>query len=289
MRVLEPKKHRSNKEHTTRSRSKGNNMWKILGVLIFGVSLIVGFQILNTDVTQAPVTNEAIIAQNNYPEQPKKGVMKSYTSQQFADLYKNFAYPNTQRIDENTPITGNVGADQKIRSLAVSRGYEVRSAPVTNTFVTVAPNMLIQERASQPTIDIVAKAKSEGQLLNIIAAYRSAEDQKQIFLDRLTARGIPIGSIATGTYDKQINEVLKTTAVPGYSRHHTGYTIDIACENDPSVIFEKSTCYKWLSTDNFKMAKSYGWIPGYPPGITNQGPDPEPWEFVWVGADSLTE
>jgi LAS superfamily LD-carboxypeptidase LdcB len=42
-----------------------------------------------------------------------------------------------------------------------------------------------------------------------------------------------------------------------------------------------------MSKDNYLQAKKYGWIPSYPEGAQQQGPEPEAWEYVWVGTASL--
>jgi LAS superfamily LD-carboxypeptidase LdcB len=99
----------------------------------------------------------------------------------------------------------------------------------------------------------------------------------------------PIEGIASGRYDAQVSQVLAMTAIPGYSRHHTGYTVDIACKNNPNASFVYTVCFQWLNADNYKNAKTYGWIPSYPDGAGQQGPDREPWEYVWVGVDAVTE
>jgi len=35
------------------------------------------------------------------------------------------------------------------------------------------------------------------------------------------------------------------------------------------------------------MQKRFGFIPSYPENSGKQGPEPEPWEYVWVGEDVL--
>ncbi len=125
--------------------------------------------------------------------------------------------------------------------------------------------------------------------LNLVAAYRSNADARNLFLSRLNEYRIDIPQIANGTYDKQINDLLRTTAIPGYSRHHTGYTVDIGCNDQTLAVFKNTPCFEWLSADNYKNAKLYGWIPSYPEGAGQQGPDPEPWEYVWVGTNSTYE
>ena len=51
--------------------------------------------------------------------------------------------------------------------------------------------------------------------------------------------------------------------------------------------FGSTRAYEWLSSDNYLNAKRFGFIPSYPQGAGKQGPDPEPWEYVWVGEDRL--
>lgn len=289
MRVIEPKHRRSAKTKKEKHHDREGFLAAILILVLLGGIWYIGYRsFIKPDKNE----NQQTIAQKNEAltqEPAKKGVLKTYTGQQFKELYEKFAYPNTQRIDENSPITGVAPADTKIKTLAGDRGYIVRSAPVTDVFRTVAPGFMLQERAAQPWIEMQAKAKQEGILLALSAAYRSADDQKQIFFDRLQAAGVNINQIAGGNYDAQINKVLAMTAPPGYSRHHSGYTIDITCQNDPYVTFEKSLCFDWLSADNYRQTKEFGWIPSYPEDSSKQGPEPEAWEYVWVGRDTLTE
>lgn len=261
---------------------------RILAVLLVIVALAAVIVTRNDN----KATNQASNQQTNNASAlesspPKKGVLRTFTGQQFRELYDSFAYPNSQDISETTSITGNSLADKQIRKIAESRGYKKRSAPVSDTFVNAGKGMLLQERAAKPWLDLKESAAKDGYSLSLTAAYRSAEDQKKLFLNKLG--GMSISAIASGQVDAKISNILRTTAIPGYSRHHTGYTIDIACDNDPNVIFEHSTCFQWLSDNNYKNTKEHGWIPSYPDGAGPQGPDPEAWEYVWVGMDPLTE
>jgi LAS superfamily LD-carboxypeptidase LdcB len=186
-------------------------------------------------------------------------------------------------------ITGNEQADARIRMIAVQRGYTLKSAPVTNAFIDVGDGFKLQQRAAQPWLDMKAAAKKDGLNFGLTAAYRSADEQKQLFNERLARLNMPIDGIPSGAYDAQISQVLRMTAIPGYSRHHTGYTIDISCKDQPATSFEYTKCFDWLSADNYKNAKIQGWIPSYPGGAKDQGPDPESWEYVWVVTDAVTD
>lgn len=212
---------------------------------------------------------------------------KRLTPQEFSDLYNGFAYPNTQPIKNDFSVTGNAEADEIINDLAESVGYKVRSAPVTDNFVDIGGKRLLQRLAAESWKDLVKEANKNDTNLRVTEGFRSAADQNRIFIDRLG--NISPDKIIDRSSDGKIKELLKTTAPAGYSRHHTGYTVDLACDSDPNVLFEGSTCFKWISSSNYINIKKYGWIPSYPEGIKNQGPDPESWEYVWVGLRALKE
>lgn len=223
----------------------------------------------------------------NQQSPPKKGVVKTLTGEQFRQIYDATAYPNSAHISEKSPITGYAEADERIRDIAEGRGYKIRSAPVADNFVEVEDGMLLQPRAAASWRSLKNAAKQGGIELGMFEAYRSAASQRAIFLARLGKVSLP--DLARGRLDGAVDSLLETTAPPGYSRHHTGYTIDLSCPSDPGVLFENSKCFSWLSANNYAQAKTHGWIPSYPEGGGKQGPDPEAWEYVWVGTDVLTE
>ncbi len=264
-------------------------MRKKTKILLFVAIIILsggGVFLYKTKKAVAP-KDQAVTVSSTVEAPPKKtsSTFRVFTGEEFFKLYDSYVYPNTQLINEHTPITGNEQADIRIRQLAIQRGYKLRSAPVTDNFVSLGKDMMLQRLSAQPWLDMQATAKKDGLSMSLAAAYRSAEDQKTIFLQRLN--GINLNSIASGQADAQVDKVLQTTALPGYSRHHTGYTIDIACDSDASTKFENSKCFTWLSKDNYLNAKKHGWIPSYPERTPSQGPNPESWEYVWVGTEVL--
>ena len=231
-------------------------------------------QVSNTSVKGVAVT-----------EVPKKNTLKEFSNTGFVDFYGSFAYPNTSEIISPTVITGNPEADKRIQSIAEKRGYKLRNAPISAP-VSTFEGMQIQQKAQQPLADLFTEAKKAGHILTLTAAFRSVDDQRELFVGRLNAK---MTDIALGLADASVEETLKTTAPPGYSRHHNGFTIDIACGNVGGMAFLETDCFAWLSKDNFKMAKEFGWIPSYPDGASSVGPEPEPWEYVWVSKGSLLE
>ncbi len=265
-------------------------MFKKSTILLFILVLIgsgVYWFVLKNNAKQ----NETVETNTNEPlntiEQPKNTKFKTFTAQEFSDLYNGFAYPNTRPIQNDFSITGNIEADEVIYDFAEEAGYRVRSAPVTDNFADVNDSQVLQRLAAEYWKKLNKKAVKDNIELRITQGFRSAEDQNKIFMDRLG--DINPARIIDGLSDNKIKELLKTTAPPGYSRHHSGYTVDLACNSDPNVLFENSTCFEWISENNYINIKRYGWIPSYPEGIKNQGPEPESWEYVWVGLDAVKE
>ena len=68
-------------------------------------------------------------------------------------------------------------------------------------------------------------ATNAGHSITLTSAYRSARHQAWIFRSRMA-----------GTSDAALGTLLETVAAPGYSKHHTGYAIDLRSGN--SVLFD---------------------------------------------------
>ncbi|HUV07366.1 MAG TPA: D-alanyl-D-alanine carboxypeptidase family protein, partial [Spirochaetia bacterium] len=143
-----------------------------------------------------------------------------------------------------------------------------------------------------------AEAGREGIRLGIISAHRPVDYQRRIFLNLLKigalneiGRPYTDGEIAGGMADGLIDRVLRESSIPGYSKHHSGYTIDITdlSSGRDFTEFGHTSGFQWISAKNYLKAKKYGFIPSYPYGAAGQGPDPEPWEYVWVGTEALVK
>ena len=114
--------------------------------------------------------------------------------------------------------------------------------------------------------------------------HRSVDKQRSIFLNNF-GTDFTHAQILKGHADEQLHLILTTRSIPGYSKHHTGYTIDIT---DRSIgydftKFKNTSGYQWISKNNFENARKFGFIPSYPEGAEILGPTPEAWEYVWIG------
>ena len=214
---------------------------------------------------------------------------KTFTGEQFKNFYEQtvLAYQNIDNPNPTTKptIRQNPKAYQKIQTLAETRGYKLRPNAIESKLQFVDGQQLQQE-ALQSWLLLKSAAASDGIQLELVSGYRSVADQKKIFNDTL-GTSVTDEQIVSGAADSEIDEVLKTSSIPGYSRHHTGFTVDFGCGNKILTIFAQTPCYEWLSRFNYLNAKRFGFIPSYPQGAGNQGPDPEAWEYVWVGERNL--
>lgn len=101
--------------------------------------------------------------------------------------------------------------------------------------------------------------------LQIVSAFRSVEYQLGI-LQRKLARGQSIG------------EILRVSAAPGYSEHHSGRALDLTTPGFPALEaeFEKSPAFAWLR----KNAPRFGFRLSYP-RRNRHGLMYEPWHWCF--------
>ena len=197
------------------------------------------------------------------------------TAEQMVRAFDEARLPNLHAPDLEPPsITGDAELDAHIRELGEARGYIRRPEPVDS--LVAVDGRLLQPAAAAAWEQLQAAAAAEGHSISITSGYRSASHQRTIWLSRMT-----------GTSDAALDTLMELVAVPGYSKHHTGYAVDL--RSGPATLhnFANTAAYEWLSADGFANARAHGWLPSYPDGVENIGPNPEPWEFVWVGLDNI--
>ncbi len=181
---------------------------------------------------------------------------------------------NLAPVEEPPPITGDAELDDRIRAIAVMRGYQRQAEP--SGPLATADGRLLQAEAAIAWEALQASAAAAGHSISLTSAHRSSDRQAEIWNER-----------SVGTSDSDIDTLLEMVAAPGYSKHHTGYAIDLRSGAAVLGAFGDTPAYAWLSADNFANAKAHGWLPSYPDGVESQGPNPEPWEFVWVGTKNI--
>jgi LAS superfamily LD-carboxypeptidase LdcB len=219
------------------------------------------------------------------PVPAPRGGARQFTPAQFVALFYQVNHPNVTPITSPPPITGDEAADQRIRVIAEGRGYRLQ-ADVAGPLSSV-DGRPVQPLAADAWRALAAAAAADGIRIAVTSGYRSIDLQRDIFLGQLG--NFTDEEIAAGDADDAIDAVLRTVSIPGYSKHHTGYAVDVWDVNAglPFYQFGQTAAYRWMSADNFANAKRFGFVPSYPHGVEQQGPNPEEWEFVWVGTGPL--
>jgi D-alanyl-D-alanine carboxypeptidase len=222
---------------------------------------------------------------------------KSFSPNGFRIFYDRIEQEGTGPEILEAPVTGDTAADLRITQIATRRGYRLRAVADERGLVWLGENRT-HPKALQAYRELRGAARAEGITLDLVSGYRSLDHQRRIFVARLSessrvlrGRDVSPEEIGQGRADDVVDEVLKTSAIPGYSKHHTGYAMDWIDTTSGMAFtdFERTPANRWLEAGNYENAKRFGFIPSYPPGASEQGPDPETWEFVWVGEDLLRE
>lgn len=120
-------------------------------------------------------------------------------------------------------------------------------------------------RAARAFARMRAAAADDGVELQLVSAFRSAEYQLGI-LRRKLERG------------QTIDEILRVSAAPGYSEHHSGRVVDLTTPGYAALEeeFERSPAFAWLR----RRARQFGFVLSYPRG-NRHGIAYEPWHWCW--------
>ena len=203
--------------------------------------------------------------------------MPHFSSQQFNDLLDSVILSNLVRISDAPAITGNAQTDARMRRIAEERGYRLQPVVASLDDLEAVEQKLLQPEAARAYLALRETARQAGHSIVLASGYRGFGVQRQLLFRHLKEPYT----------DEKISRAFRVVAPPGYSRHQTGYAVDLATTQHGINQFQYSDAYAWLVADNFLQAKKHGFIPSYPAGVENQGPDPEAWEFVYVGTDQL--
>lgn len=215
--------------------------------------------------------------------EPEKEMFFGYTGPDFLDIYNKFEQgTNTSFLSKY--IYNIPEVDQYIRDIAEARGYRQRSF-AEPTDLIYFENVQTRPEIKSAYIAMRDEMSEQSIRLHFVSGYRSSISQRSIFTRKMNILN-PL-EIPTGIHDDILDTVLSRSAIPAYSKHHSGYAADFGCGNDYLVFsFADTPCYDWLSANNFENARRHGFIPSYPNDVVFQGPNPEPWEYVWVGIEN---
>lgn len=131
--------------------------------------------------------------------------------------------------------------------------------------------MQVQKSIEAPLKQLFAAAEDDGIELMLSSAYRSVDDQQQLYDSFVAEQGQTMADLYV--------------AQPGTSEHHTGLSVDFAtasaaCESDSDKCSLSQAAASWLA-DN---GPAYGFIQRFPEGkqpVT--GVAFEPWHYRYTG------
>ncbi len=156
---------------------------------------------------------------------------------------------------------------------ALPPGYECRLPPQVEASALVVVGLDVLGRELRLTPDAASAwnsmreaAGADGVVLLAVSGFRSIARQREI-VERKLAAGVPW------------REILRVSAYPGHSEHHTGRAIDIGspeCEH-LTESFAATSAFRWLA----RHAGRFGYSLSYPlDGATGIGF--EPWHWLWA-------
>jgi D-alanyl-D-alanine carboxypeptidase len=136
--------------------------------------------------------------------------------------------------------------------------------------ITADGQLKLRTAAAKKFLEMQEAARREGVILSSISAFRSIDQQQKLFFAVKETRG------------QEATERALVSAPPGYSEHHTGYTIDIGDGKAPSanlsVRFAQTEAFKWLQNNASRFSFELSF-----PENNAQGINYEPWHWRYVG------
>jgi D-alanyl-D-alanine carboxypeptidase len=108
-----------------------------------------------------------------------------------------------------------------------------------------------------------AAAQEQGVILQLVSAFRSVSDQRQIWGRKLAA-------------GQSVPGILRVNAPPGYSEHHTGRAVDVTTPGVEPLTeeFETTAAFNWM----LEHASTFGFSMTYPRD-NRHGVIYEPWHW----------
>jgi D-alanyl-D-alanine carboxypeptidase len=127
--------------------------------------------------------------------------------------------------------------------------------------------VLLERATRQAWQQLQSAAAADGETLLLVSGYRSHDYQRQL-IQRKLDRG------------QSIADILRVNAAPGFSEHHSGRALDLACPDQPPLeeAFEDTSSFRWL----LAHAARYGFRLSFP-RHNPQGVAYEPWHWFFEG------
>lgn len=160
------------------------------------------------------------------------------------------------------------------RALGIPADYaRLRGLPLqpeARGLVSVGPDIYQRDQRLLPSAAaawqaMAAAAAADGVDLQLVSAFRTVDYQAGILRRKLDQ-------------GQAIDEILRVSAAPGYSEHHSGRAVDLTTPGYAVLeeAFEHSAAFAWLG----RRAAEFGFRMTYPRGNPH-GVAYEPWHWAW--------
>lgn len=160
------------------------------------------------------------------------------------------------------------------KELSLPSDYIPEDLVIPNVYFNISyfdEKKQLRSEAAKALEELFGAAVEENLALCAISGYRSYQRQYDIFTNNVLTKGM--------------DHTSKFSAVPGYSEHQTGLSMDVSTKSVNYRIdssFAETPEGKWLA----KNAHLYGYIIRYPEGKSNiTGYSYESWHIRYVGKD----
>ena len=127
----------------------------------------------------------------------------------------------------------------------------------------------MRPKAASALLRMIRQAAAEDIVIQAVSAFRSVEYQCTLLQNKLDK-------------GQSITEILRVSAAPGYSEHHSGRAVDLTTPGFKPLEeeFARSEAFTWLS----QHAADFGFRMSYPPD-NRHGVAYEPWHWYYTGRD----
>jgi len=165
----------------------------------------------------------------------------------------------------------------------INEAFPLESSFQPEELTEIAPGHRVDSRVAEAALQMLSDAQAEGLNLVVISAYRSYEQQKEIFAETMqewNEQGL--------NWFDAYRETKMSVAAPGSSEHQAGLALDIIAEAYDFLDEQQSETpeMQWLVANSWR----YGFILRYPADkIHITGIIYEPWHYRYVGVDAARE
>jgi len=181
------------------------------------------------------------------------------------DLHRSFPRRQTRYSRQIADLLTSLGIERDY-----ARSHRIPLQEEAKVLSTTGPDVYGREQfmlppAADAWLNMKEQARGDGVELQAVSAFRSISYQEGIVRRKLDK-------------GQSLTDILKVSAAPGFSEHHTGRAMDITTQDYPVLEeeFEKSAAFEWLQVNagKFNFHLSF-------PHNNRHGVAYEPWHWAW--------